>query len=201
MLFSFIISLCISFAVFIFSHLTPLLYKGAKNRLQRIIVLGASLLLVTGLFIALAIFRSTYLALHNVHVNPFYFVIINLFFFTVSSLLSFFVLPTWQEIKQNAKRMKLYHAVIKRNKEIERIKGEKIKIREVIMERTKQRVRIINCINYAADRFRKMYKESIAVFKRTNLAFRTDRETPDCFSQMLPEADINEVAFHMNKHS
>ena len=122
MLFALILSICISFAVFIFSHVTPFLYKTAKNKLQRWTVIGGSLFLVTVLFTALAIFRSSYLAVHDVHINPSYFVIINIFFFVVSALLSFFVLPSWTEIKQNALRLKIHHALNKRKKELERQK-------------------------------------------------------------------------------
>src|ERR1035437_6873576 len=95
MLFALILSISVSFAVFVFSHIAPFLYKSRKTTFQRRLVLFGSLLFVTGLFTALAIFRSTYLANHDVHIDPFYFVIINLFFFVVSALLSFFVLPSW----------------------------------------------------------------------------------------------------------
>lgn len=102
LLFALILSICISMAVFLFAHITPMLYKAATTKIIRISVVVGALLLVTCLFTALAIFRSTYLASHDVHVEPVYFVIINLFFFIVSALISFFVLPSWTEIKQNA---------------------------------------------------------------------------------------------------
>jgi len=195
LLFALILSICISFAVFIFAHVTPFLYKGAKNKLQRILVVAGSLSLVTVLFIALAIFRSTYLAVHDVHINPTYFVIINLFFFIVSALISYFVLPTWAEIKQNALRLKIYYAINKRKKEIEQLKIEIGKIKETILERTKIRIRIAHQANYAADRIRKMYWESLETFKTTNLAYRTDSKTPDCFNEELPEPNIEDFNY------
>jgi len=60
LLFALILSICISFAVFLFAHITPMLYKGAINKLQRISRLSGALIFVTSLFIALAIFRSSY---------------------------------------------------------------------------------------------------------------------------------------------
>jgi len=195
LLFALILSICISFAVFIFSHITSFLYKGAKNPLQGRLVIISSLILVTILFSALAIFRSSYLASHEVHINPIYFVIINLFFFIVSALLSFFVLPSWGEIKTNALHLKTFHAMKKRSKEIKQLKAEVEKIRTTIMERTKMRIRIAHHANYAADRIRKMYWETLEIFKTTNLTFRTDRKTPDCFGEVVEGPDINDFNY------
>jgi hypothetical protein len=181
LLFALILSICVSFAVFIFAHIAPFLYKGAKTKIQRIIVATGSLLFVTCLFVALAIFRSSYLAEHEVNVNPLFFVIINLFFFIVSTLLSFFVLPTWEEVKRNALQYKTLQAMKKRQKEIKQLQIERAKIKTTILERTKLRMRIAHHANYAADRIRKMYWESLEVFKTANLTYRTDRTTPDCF--------------------
>lgn len=195
LLFSLILSICVSLAVFVFSHVAPMLYKQAKNKLQRRIVIGGSLFLATGLFIALAIFRSDFLATHDVHIKPFYFVIINLFFFIVSALLSFFVLPSWPEIKQNALRLKTHYAIKRRIKEIMQLKAEREKIKVIILERTKNRIRIANYANYAAERIRKMYYESWEIFKVANLTFRTDGITPDCFSETPPEPDIDDFNY------
>lgn len=201
LLFALILSICISFAVFVFAHVAPLLYKGAKNKLQRIYVVIGSLALVTILFAALAIFRSSYLAVHNVYINPTYFVIINLFFFIVSALISFFVLPSWTEIKHNAMRLKIYFAIKKRKREIERLKIEIGKIKETILERTKLRIRIAHQANYAADRIRKMYWETLEIFKTTNLAYRTDSKTPDCFNEDLPEPNIEDFNFTLTAYN
>jgi len=197
MLFALILSICISFAVFVFSHMTPMLYKGVNTKLQKIMVIAGALLLVTGLFTALAIFRSSYLATHDVHIQPGYFVIINLFFFIVSALLSFFVLPSWSEIKQNALLLKLQYVAKKRKKEIEQLKAEREKIMVTIMERTKVRIRIAHYANYAADRIRKMYFETLGMFKTTNLTFRNDSTPPDCFSQDPPIPDIDNFYYSL----
>ena len=190
LLFALILSICISFAVFIFSHLTPFLYKGAKTKIQRWAVILGSLSLVTVLFAALAIFRSSYLANHDVHINPTYFVVINLFFFIVSALVSFFVLPAWTEIKENSSKLRIFQEQKRRLREIEKLKMELEKIKETILERTKLRIRITYHANYATDRIRKMYWESIGIFKTVNLTYRTDGITPDCFNEILSDPDI-----------
>jgi len=197
LLFALILSVCISFAVLLFAHITPMLYKGASNKLQRISIVAGALILVTCLFIALAIFRSSYLATHDVHISPTYFVIINLFFFIVSTLVSFFVLPSWPEIKQNALLLKLQYVVKKRKKEIEKLKLEREKIMSTILERTKIRIRIVHYANYAAERIKKMYYESVGIFKTTNLIFRNDSTPPDCFSDDPPIPEIENFYYSL----
>lgn len=191
MLFALILSIGVSISVFVLTHITPMLYKAAKTKLQRLTVIVGALLLVTSLFTALAIFRSSYLATHDVHIQPGYFVIINLFFFIVSALLSFFVLPSWSEIKENALQLKLQYVVKKRKKEIEQLKAEREKIMVTIMERTKVRIRIAHYANYAVERIRKMYLETMGMFKTTNLTYRSDNTPPDCFSEDPPSLDID----------
>lgn len=200
MLFALIISISVSFTVFAFSHFAPFLYKSAKSVSHRRLVLFGSLLGVTILFTVLAIFRSTVLAIQDVHIAPFYFVIINLFFFIVSALISFFVLPSWAEIKENASRIKLALAITKRKKEIENLKKEKDAIRKTILERTKNRVRIAHYANYAAERIRKLYFEAVEIFKSTNLTYRTDGQMPDSFSALIPEPNIDnfEIIFNVS---
>jgi len=195
LLFALILSISISICVFMFSHVTPFLYKDAKNRMQRISVIAGSLFLATVLFTALAIFRSSYLASHDITISPVYFVIINLFFFIVSALMSFFVLPTWKEIKQNSILLKIYYAVKNRKKEKEILKNEREQIKTTILERTKSRIRIAHHANYALERIRKMYSESIAVFKTINLTYRTDGNIPDCFSEEPEELNIGSFNF------
>jgi cation transport ATPase len=197
MLFALVLSICISIAVFVFAHMTPMLYKGAKTKMQRISVVVGALLLVTGLFTALAIFRSSYLATHDVYIQPGYFVIINLFFFIVSALLSFFVLPSWSEIKENALLLKLQYVVKKRKKEIEQLKAEREKIGATIMERTKVRIRIAHYANYAIERIRKMYLETMGMFKTINLTYRNDNTPPDCFSEDPPTLDLDNFYYSL----
>jgi hypothetical protein len=195
LLFAMILSVGVSFAVLIFSHITPMLFKSVKKNWQRYMVILGSLFIVTGMFIGLAMLRSTYLESHDVHINPFYFVIINLFFFIVSALLSFFVLPSWTEIKENGHKLKMLSAIKKRNKEILLLRAEKEKIKETILERNMLRIRIAHYANYTTERIRKMYFESLEVFKITNLTYRTDKGVPDCFAEILPEPDINNLNY------
>ena len=198
MLFALLLSISVSFAVLIFSHVSGLVYKEAKTKLQRRLVIAGSLFLASGLFITLAIFRSRFLETHDVHINPFYFVIINLFFFIVSALFSFFILPSWQEMKENQHLLKKYREIVKRKELIQAKKNERENIREIIWDTTKGRVRIVHYANYSTETIRKMYWNAVETFKRTNLIFRTDRQIPTCFGDALPDLEIENVMLLLN---
>ena len=197
LLFALILSISISFTVLFFSHLAAFLYKAAKNRSQRWLVISVSLLIVTAVFTALAIFRSKYLASHDIHIHPIYFVIINLFFFIVASLISYFILPTLQELRENAIRLKQYRIIQKDEKKIEKLSQEKEGRTIKILDSSKGHVYDMHSAQYANDLIKKMCKEAIAVFKGTNLKYRTDRQMPDCFSQVIPEPDIPDLTFNL----
>lgn len=190
LLFALVLSICVSVAVFVFAHITPMFVKEVKTRMHKIMVISGSLLLVSLLFIALAIFRSTYLLSHDVHVQPAYFVIINIFFFIVSALVSFFILPSWTEIKENAQRLKIEFAMKKRAKVINTLKAEIQKINEILMERDKIRIRIAFYANYVIERIKKMYLETVGAFKTANLMSRNDNTPPDCFKEEPPAPEI-----------
>lgn len=198
MLFALILSVSVTISVFVFSHLASFLYKAAKNKFQRRMVVALTLSLVTLLFIALAIFRSQYLASHDVTINPIYFVVINMFFFIVSWLLSFSMLPTWLELKEAAVHLKLYKSICKRKKRIEQLKNEKEKMKAKNLEDSKHRIRTIHYAQYSRDTVRKMYFETVETFIRTNLTYRTDRKVPDCFSDVRATPDIPDFTFNVN---
>lgn len=197
-LFSLILSISISFAVMVFSHMVPFLYKEAKSIFYRRLIVIGSLLIVTIVFSVLAIFRSNYLANHEIHISPGYFILFNLFFFIVSTLFSFSILPTWTELKENAHKVGTVKAIKKLKDEIQLLKAERERIKQSILENTKQRVRIGYHANYVIDRLRKMYWETLEVFKSTNRTFRTDGAIPDCFSDILPEPNIEDFNFSLN---
>ncbi|HKR07326.1 MAG TPA: hypothetical protein VJY62_22015 [Bacteroidia bacterium] len=200
LLFACVLSVCISIAVLAFSHIVPFLYKAAKTKFKKRVILIGSLLIVTGLFSALAVFRTTYLASHDVHISPVYFVLINLFFFIVATLLSYYILPTWQEIKQNAQKKKMLDEIEKQKSHLSQLKAEKEKNKATLHDNSKGRVRIIFYANYSNELIRKMYKETVETFKSTNLRCREDHCVPDCFSEIVSEPDMEDIMVLLNKN-
>lgn len=197
LLYAFFISLIISAVLFFLSHLLPFLYKRAKNKIQRILVLIGSLLLILGVFYAMASLRTNYLASHDVKVSPLYFIIFNTAIFITATLISFFVLPSYMEFKENLLKLKLSAEIKKRKKEIEQLKQEREIIKDTILEKTKMRIKIAHHTNYAMERIRKMYYESAEIFKMTNLKYRTDGTVPHCFSDPIPELDIQDFNYNI----
>jgi hypothetical protein len=191
MLFSLIIAVSLSFAVFVLSHLAPLLYKSATTRIRRWVIIIGTLLLANGLFIALAVLRSIMFAEQNISISPQYFVIINLFFFVVSCFLSFYILPSWEEIKEHQLHLEKYRNIKKRNKEIEAFKKEKEQLQDSMAEQTMQHIQAAIYAKHLDERIIRMCRESIEIFKSTNLLLRTDGETPDCFKEVQSDVDIS----------
>lgn len=188
-----LLSMGVSVSFFVFSHFVPFRIKEAETIRRKRIILIVTMLIATVVYGATAMLRSTYLASKDVHISPVYFVIINLFLFIVSMLVSYYLLPTMPELKNNSQKMKQHKAICSKQNEIDKLVSEKKEIEKAGLENKKQRARIIYTANYALDIIRKMYKESIALFKSENLIHRTDGKVPQCFSDEIPEPDINQI--------
>ena len=134
LLFSLMISIAVSTGILAFAHFATFLYKGAKSVLHKRLIVFGSLLLVTIVFYIIAIFRSQYLASQNIHISPSYFVIFNLFFFIVTALISFFILPSWLEIKENARHLISLNRIKRLKKEIEQLKNQRAEIKDTILK-------------------------------------------------------------------
>jgi len=200
LLFAFVLSICISATVCIFAHFIPFLIKKAKTRAKKRLIVILALLIATGLFYALGVFRSKYLATHEIFISPVFFVMINLFFFITACIFSFFFLPTLEEIKQNAQKKKLQDEIDEKNSQLKVLKEQKEKNKATLHDNSKSRVRIIFYSNYSMDLIRKMYKETVEVFKSTNLRCRSDHHVPDCYSDIVPEPEMEDIMFILNSN-
>lgn len=196
-LFALILSICLSFGVLVFAHVSMNMVKSARTVIKRRIIIAGSLILATCLFIALAIFRSRYLEAHEISVEPKYFVIINLFFYIVACLVSYFMMPTRKELKENEEKRRIYRRIEKRKNEIKSLQKQKEKLQETIAELTKMRVRVAYLAKYVLNKVQKMFREAQAVFITTNLTFRKDGQCPTCFSDHVDDVsiDIDDQAF------
>lgn len=190
-LFALVLSFCLSLAVLVFSHLSMTMAKAVRSVVKRRLIIGGAILFATGLFIALAILRSRYLQAHEITVEPKYFVMINLFFFIVACLISYFILPTWKEFKENGEKLKIYKRIVKRKKEIKGLNNQKAEIFETIASRTIKRSRITYAAKYVLNRVQKMFRETLAVFISTNLNFRKDGLCPNAFNDHIDDISID----------
>ncbi|MBK9638727.1 MAG: hypothetical protein IPO63_13285 [Bacteroidetes bacterium] len=82
LLFSLFLSLTISVAALVLAHFSAFLFKSAKSTVHKWLIAFVTLLIVSALFSALAVFRANYLEYHQVHISPVYFFIFNIFSFS-----------------------------------------------------------------------------------------------------------------------
>jgi len=191
LLFALILSICLSFGVLVFAHVSMNMVKTAKTVLKRRLIIAGSLFLATCLFIALAIFRSRYLEAHEISVEPKYFVIINLFFYIVACLVSYYLMPTSKEFKDNEEKRRIYRRIERRKNEINNLQKQKENLQETIAELTKMRIRVAYLAKYVLNKVQKMFREALAVFISTNLNFRRDGQCPTCFNDYIDDISID----------
>lgn len=192
---SFGLALSLSIAVVFFSHLIGFWYKKTRSRLKRRLLFFGSLLLVSGVFVSVAILRSLFLAKFGVILNPFYFSIFNIFFYLVSFLISIFIFPSWEELKEGWRKMKIQKEISKREKQIQEINIQKDKLRIECLQVNKHRCRKLLLVRHYMDLIQKHYLEAVEGFKRHNIIYRTDGNIPECFlnSPALLEIDYSSL--------
>jgi hypothetical protein len=181
-LFAFIIALGVSTLVCVLSHVAPHFHKRAKTKRRRRLIEIGTILLVTCLFIALAILRTKVLAMQGENASPFVFIIINLFFFIVSTLFSYIIDPTLDEIREHLHFLERHLRIIRRKKEIKEIEADKIKLRDQAKAVTTLSMAITVHSKDIDELIKSMFHETVEHFKTTNIIHRTDGGVPDCFS-------------------
>ena len=157
------------------------LYKQTKSTTRRKLIVAGSLLLAVAMFAGLAVMRSTYLEMHQVSVSPIFFLIVNVFMFIVSALLSYFILPDADQEELRNQRRKLEEDIAAKDKSIKELAHRKEELVVIVAEHLKYHNRITEQQKHYIEVCLRMEAELLAMFKRINLAFRTDRLTPDCF--------------------
>ncbi len=195
LLFALILSVAITVAVILAGHTAASLYKKAKDRMQRIGVVAGSLIVMSVVFYCFALLRTWYLSKHGVEFNPLLFVVFNLFFFAVMFFISLLFLPTWEEMKNSKRLQKIFQGVKKNKTELIEKKALKEKMQDALHTLNKARVRSIHYAKYVTESIRARYRETVGQFIATNNRYRTDHKTPDCFSQPIPDLNIDDSYF------
>lgn len=186
---SLLIALSISLSVFLLSHISPLLYKAAKSRRAKKLIVAGTLGLVTVLFTVLAGYRSAMLARHGVSASPLGFIVISLFFFCVSALTSYYCLPSAEEFRNKRAKLRLYRAIQKGEQEIEQRKKQRQELRATLKTKLEQHLKVSHYADYLCKRIRKMHRETVEHLRNVNLAHRN--EVPDCAGEPISDIDID----------
>lgn len=200
LLFSLLLSASVAFAVSLGAHIAGRKYKDAKTKRERNIVIVISsigILVVSGVIAAL---RSIFLKKIGIDINPVFLAIFNIAFFVVACLVTYFMHPSTEEIKQNEEAIKLHEKIEKLKAEIQEKENETIEHETTTKEKLKQNMRSVMYAEYCIEWIRRLYRESVGEFKSTNMLCRQD--VPECFSDEVPELDIPEITFNstINKY-
>lgn len=191
LLFATLFSIGCSFTALTLAHCIPIMYKKFTTRLGRIMFSGAMLTVIMLFFTALAIFRSEYLQEQEISVDSVWFVVVNLVFFLATLFVSALLLPTWEELKKNWRQFKVRIAIRKQKRKIHELFREKEKLRISEMEQEKHCARISHYMDSCNHRINKLFHDCAGIFKRDNIAYRSDSKVPDCFNEPLPDIDVN----------
>ncbi len=192
-LFALILAVAFSFAVYFSSHMLPLIYKEISLPSKKRHFFIVSMIVMTIVFIAIAIIRSYMLSQLNVSISPVIFVVLNLFLFGISALISYALLPKWNELKEYYHNQKFKNEIQKREKQIVAYGARKMELEDYVTEIKTQVIRFINYSETTNKRIEKFFFDCVAKFKTVNISNRIDRKVPDCFHQETPQPDINNL--------
>lgn len=195
-LLSLLLAVSISIAISAFAHFTILLFKEVQPKLYKWTVIITSILISLVVFIVLGEYRSQYLAKHDIKICPLYFIVFNMFFYLLSGAISYFFLPNWSELKQNFKLQHQLQEIKKRESEKMKLEKELLTVADTAYEESTNLNHVIHLAKNLGERIRKMYKECLAAFVRSNIAHRNDG-TPDAFNQEPEDININDDWSHL----
>ncbi len=189
------LALGLAFGIFLASHLAPMFYKHVEKKWQKRLVFWGTIAVMLTVFTGLALFRVAYMKIQGVEVNPLWFVVINFFFFALGAILSFFFMPTPEEIREYLRHIASLAKITKLKSEIRKLNNEKKAIRSFIHKKTLSRIKTGNDAGYSVADIRRIYFEAIEEFKLANISYRTDGQIPSCFYSKPEEPDMDEFTF------
>lgn len=193
-------SLSLAVGIVMAAHFTAYLYTRAKTKLRRWVIGIVSTTIVSIVFYIIALIRSQYLSRHDVQISPFYFVVFNLFFFCINTFLAFATLPVLEKFKDHLRHLRSFRAIKKRKKEIKKLQDQKMRLKEEKRQTEKERARIIYYAQYLNERVKRMYLEAVGIFKGTNLIYRPDKLTPDCFNDIPEDISSQDIQHPVNNN-
>ena len=188
---SLIIGLSLTIAILLLAHLTALFYKKIQNPIKRNLLVFGTLILVLSIFTVMGNMRAIAMEKLGTSVSSISFIVINSFFFIVTALLSYKYYPTKEERQKREAYNKLQKDIAQRQSEIKQHRNRMELIKSHVNEKAKQTLHQAYYVEYTLERINKLYKEAIQIFISTNMLYRTDRKAPDCFSDVIPELEIN----------
>ncbi|HTA26658.1 MAG TPA: hypothetical protein VK809_02635 [Bacteroidia bacterium] len=185
-----ILAISLSLALFLLAHTTPLIVKSMKKVWQQRLVIVCSLSIALGISTVFAYLRSAMFASQNTYVSPSLFVEINMFLYIVSGVISFFVMPTWEELKEHLHNLERWLHIKKTEKQVVALLKAKEINKDLALKDSMEHFQIVVYAKHFDERIVRMYRESVQIFINTNLIYRTDGQVPDCFHRPPDDPDM-----------
>lgn len=178
---AFSLAISCSVALFILSHVTPLLIKATRDRIKRRQIIIASLVLAFGVSLTFSVLRSKMLANQNMSVSPIWFVVLNMFLFIIATAVSFWLMPTWQEFNEHMHNLGKWLRIKNDEKHVGKLKVKKENDKDRAFEESMEHYKIVVYAKHFDDHIIRMYRKCVQIFINANLMARTDGGVPDCF--------------------
>jgi hypothetical protein len=138
-------------------------------------------------FSGLSIVRSQMMASENVSLGSWWFLSGNLFFFLVALLVCHFYFPKQKETDEERELCAKHDGIKKRDAEIERLKNEYKTVSETLAKDTADYLHLSSIASHDYKRINALHRETIELYKSTNLIARKDQATPEFFNDSIPD--------------
>lgn len=190
---SLILAASVSFTVCLGAHFAGRRYKDAKTKMARRIILLCSAVGITVFSSVVAALRSFWMTKMGIDISPMSFTVFNIAFFAIAALLNWYIHPTKEEMEAHRGKLQKYYQIKKLEKELERKNKELVEHEISSKEASKRHIQQVVCSEYAVEKIKRMYEETVQAFKNGNIQCRKD--IPGCFSDPIPPLNIPDINF------
>ena len=142
-------------------------------------------------FSGLSYFRSQALGYKGISIGTLFFVMINLFIFLVSAFLHYKYSPSKEETLKFHAHKKLKEEMDEREEKMSQINNHIIELDNKLNEKAKLAIQVDHYAKNCIEEIKIAYREAVEIFKNTNIMLRKDNLIPECFSEPIPELQIN----------
>ncbi len=168
--------------------------RGIVDYLRRREELGRKAYLIAGgiasialsCFIGLAALRTQAMQSGTAHMGIWFFLAVNLFFFVATILVCAKYFPKGTEEAENAWAMQ-NDEIEKRQAEIDKLRVEIKKLSAAITEHSEKYLHVISMARHFAERINSLHRETIELYRSTNLSARRDNVTPEAFHESVAD--------------
>ncbi len=165
------------------------LERTKTERVKAYMMIGIITAVLVAIFYGLALGRASLMGDQEHFVGPWFFFAMNVFLLLTSVLISKRFSTKAAVSPEQATINQQFETVEQNEANIATLSAQRIQLENAHNTRMLEHVQLISMTTHALYLVQALYRESFAVFKSTNMLYRPDRRTPDCFSSPLPPLD------------